>query len=50
MIVTCVLGYSPVIAYGAGQPYRDSPFILTLECATGAGVAGVRRLAGGSER
>ncbi len=29
--VTCVLGYSPVVAYAAGQPYRDSPFILALE-------------------
>lgn len=31
MSVTCVLGYSPVIAYAAGLPYRDSPFILVLE-------------------
>ncbi len=31
MSVTSVLGYSPVIAYAAGQPYRDSPFILALE-------------------
>jgi alpha-1,6-mannosyltransferase len=29
--ITCVLGYSPVVAYAAGQPYRDSPFILALE-------------------
>jgi hypothetical protein len=29
--VTCVLGYSPVIAYSAGLPYRDSPLCLTLE-------------------
>lgn len=31
MSVTCVLGYAPVVAYAAGQPYRDSPFMLTLE-------------------
>ena len=31
--VTCVLGYAPVVAYAAGQPYRDSPFILALEYA-----------------
>jgi alpha-1,6-mannosyltransferase len=31
MSVTCCLGYSPVVAYAAGQPYRDSPFILALE-------------------
>jgi hypothetical protein len=31
--VTCVLGYAPVVAYTAGQPYRDSPFILALEYA-----------------
>jgi hypothetical protein len=29
--VTCVLGYAPVVAYAAGLPYRDSPFILALE-------------------
>ncbi len=33
MGVTCVLGYAPVVAYTAGQPYRDSPFILALEYA-----------------
>jgi len=33
MTVTCVLGYSPVIAYVADQPYRDSPLILALEYA-----------------
>ncbi len=33
MGVTCVLGYSPVVAYAAGQPYRDSPLILALEYA-----------------
>jgi alpha-1,6-mannosyltransferase len=33
MSVTCVLGYSPVVAYAAGQPYVDSPLILTLEYA-----------------
>ena len=31
MSVTAVLGYAPVVAYAAGQPYRDSPFILALE-------------------
>jgi hypothetical protein len=29
--VSCVLGYAPVAAYAAGQPYRDPPFILALE-------------------
>ena len=29
--VTAVLGYFPVVAYAAGQAYRDSPFILALE-------------------
>ena len=29
--VTCVLGYSPVVAYAAGLPYKDSPLILLLE-------------------
>ena len=29
--VTCALGYAPVVAYAAGQPYRDSPLILALE-------------------
>ena len=29
--VTAVLGYSPVVAYASGQPYRDSPFVLALE-------------------
>jgi len=33
MSVTAVLGYSPVVAYAAGQPYRDSPLILALEYA-----------------
>ncbi|MGH9452427.1 MAG: glycosyltransferase 87 family protein [Terriglobia bacterium] len=33
MSVTCALGYSPVVAYAAGQPYRDSPAILMLEYA-----------------
>ncbi len=33
MSVTCVIGYSPVVAYAAGQPYRDSSFILALEYA-----------------
>lgn len=31
MTVTCVLGYAPVIAYTAGQPFKNSPFILILE-------------------
>jgi len=31
MSVTCVLGYAPVVAYAAGQPYRDAPLILVLE-------------------
>jgi hypothetical protein len=29
--ITSVLGYAPVVAYTAGQPYRDSTFILLLE-------------------
>jgi hypothetical protein len=29
--ISSVLGYAPVVAYAAGQPYRDSPFILLLE-------------------
>jgi len=33
MSVTCVLGYAPVAAYAAGQPYRNSPLILALEYA-----------------
>ncbi len=33
MSVTCVLGYAPVVAYAAGQPYRNSPLILALEYA-----------------
>src|SRR2546430_4708209 len=28
--VPAVLGYSPVGAYAAGPPHRDSPFILAL--------------------
>lgn len=31
MTVTCVLGYEPVIPYAAGQPYKDSLFIVALE-------------------
>ena len=31
MSVSCVLGYAPVVAYAAGQPYRDSTLILLLE-------------------
>jgi hypothetical protein len=30
-IPTAVLGYAPVVAYAASQPYVHSPFILTLE-------------------
>jgi hypothetical protein len=33
MSVTCVLGYSPVVAYAADGPYQDSPLILVLEYA-----------------
>jgi alpha-1,6-mannosyltransferase len=29
--VVSVLGYAPVVAYSAGQPFRDSPLILALE-------------------
>ncbi len=31
--VLCVLGYHPVVAYAAGQPYLHSPFMLMLEYA-----------------
>jgi len=31
--VTCVLGYSPMVAYLAGGQYKDSPLMLTLEYA-----------------
>jgi hypothetical protein len=33
MSVTAALGYTPVVAYAAGQPYIHSPFILALEYA-----------------
>jgi hypothetical protein len=33
MSIASVLGYAPVVAYAAGQPYRDSTFILLLEYA-----------------
>ncbi len=33
MSVTCALGYSPVVAYAAGQAYRNSPLMLMLEYA-----------------
>lgn len=33
MSVTCVLGYAPVAAYAAGQPYVNSPLMLVLEYA-----------------
>jgi len=48
MSVTCVLGYAPVVAYAAGQPYRDSLLILALEYApvfawiAWAGLRGIR--------
>jgi len=29
--VVAVLGYTPVVAYAAGLPYRDSPWVLALE-------------------
>jgi alpha-1,6-mannosyltransferase len=41
MTVTCVLGYAPVVAYAAGQSYRDSPLILTLEYAPVAALLAV---------
>jgi alpha-1,6-mannosyltransferase len=31
LTVTCVLGYAPVVAYSAGQPYIHSPLMATLE-------------------
>ena len=31
--ISSFLGYAPVVAYAAGQPYRDSNFILLLEYA-----------------
>ena len=31
MSVTCALGYAPVVAYAAGQPYHDAPWLLALE-------------------
>ena len=33
MSVTSVLGYAPVVAYAAGRPYLNSPFVLLLEYA-----------------
>jgi alpha-1,6-mannosyltransferase len=33
LTVTCVLGYAPVIAYSAGQPYVHSPLMTALEYA-----------------
>lgn len=29
--ITCVLGYAPVVAYAAGQPYVHSPLMTALE-------------------
>jgi hypothetical protein len=51
MSVTAVLGYAPVVAYTAGQPYIHSPFILTLEYAPAylwLAYAGWRELCRGS--
>ena len=31
LTITCVLGYSPVVAYSAGQSYVHSPLMSTLE-------------------
>jgi alpha-1,6-mannosyltransferase len=31
LTITCVLGYSPVIAYAAGGPFSNSPLLLALE-------------------
>ncbi|MBI4165951.1 MAG: hypothetical protein HY508_09490 [Acidobacteria bacterium] len=31
--VTCVLGYSPLVAYAAGEQYTDLPLIMVLEYA-----------------
>ena len=31
LTVTCVLGYTPVIAYAAGLPYKNMPLMLALE-------------------
>jgi alpha-1,6-mannosyltransferase len=31
LTVTCVLGYAPVVAYSAGQPYVHSPLMTALE-------------------
>ena len=31
MTVTCVLGYSPIVAYAAGLPYKNMPLMLALE-------------------
>ncbi len=47
MSVTCVLGYSPVVAYAAGLPYRNSLLMLALEYAPVYGwllVVGVKRV------
>ena len=31
LTVTCVLGYAPVVAYAAGQPWKESAFMVALE-------------------
>jgi alpha-1,6-mannosyltransferase len=33
LTVTCVLGYAPVVAYSAGQPYVHTPLMTALEYA-----------------
>lgn len=33
LTVTCVLGYAPVVAYSAGQPYVHTPLMTVLEYA-----------------
>lgn len=40
--VTAVLGYSPVVTYAAGGPYRDSPLLLALEYAPVYAWLGIR--------
>ena len=42
--VVSVLGYAPVVAYAAGQPYRDSPLILALEYLPALAWLGIRGL------
>jgi len=42
--IASVLGYTPVVAYAAGQPYRDRTFILLLEYAPVLAWLGFRAL------